>query len=257
MSSLELNQASDVWTEDSAWKSLYKVGGMAALLAILVGLCEIIISFLPGGSASPETIIDWFTLFRNNSFLGLRDLGLLNIFLVALGVLVSFALYGAHRQVNKTYATLALIVSILGAAVFYATNRAFSMLDLSNQYAAATTDGQRMLLAGAVQAILSVGKSHAPGTFIAFFLTEFSSMAMSLVMLRSKIFSNTSAYAGIVGFGLLVIFEIYSSFMPAVRDVAMIIAMLGGLVSMAWYILVARRLFQLGQGILKEEENRN
>jgi uncharacterized membrane protein len=241
---------SSVETADSNWQSLYKIGGMAALIAVLVGLIEITITFLPGGNASPETIIDWFTLFQNNWFLGLRNLGLLNIFLVALGVLISFVLYGAHRQNNKTYAALALIISILGAAVFYATNRAFSMLDLSNQYAAATTDSQRTVLEAAGQAMLSVGKSHTPGTFLAFFLSEVSGIGMSLVMLRSKIFSKASAYAGMLGFGLLLIFEICSSFMPAVKDVVMIIAMLGGLSSMVWYILVARRLFQLGQGKL-------
>ncbi len=237
----------NVNTEDSYWQSLYKIGGTAALLAVLVGLAEIAISFLPGGNASPETVGDWFTLFQNNGFLGLRDLGLLNIFLVALGVLVFFALYGAHRQVNRTYAALVLIISILGAAVFYATNRAFSMLDLSNQYATATTDSQRMVLTAAGQAMLSVGKSHSPGTFIAFFLSEISSIGMSLVMLRGMVFSKASAYAGLVGFGFLLIFEIYSSFLPAAKDVAMMIALLGGLSSMAWYILVARRLFQLGQ----------
>jgi len=239
---------STVETADSNWQGLYKIGGTAALIAVLVGLIEITITFLPGGNASPETIIDWFTLFQNNWFLGLRNLGLLNIFIVALGVLISFSLYGAHRQVNKTYAALALIISILGAAVFYATNRAFSILDLSNQYAAATTDSQRIVLAAAGQAMLSVGKSHTPGTFMAFFLSEISSIGMSFVMLRSKIFSKASAYAGMLGFGLLLIFEICSSFVPAVKDVAMIIAVLGGLSSMAWYILIARRLFQLGQG---------
>ncbi|MFH1632889.1 MAG: DUF4386 family protein [Chloroflexota bacterium] len=236
-------------TAGSNWQSLYKIGGMAALIAVLVGIMEIAITFLPGGNASPETVIDWFMLFQNNWFLGLRNLGLLNILLDALGVLIFFALYGAHRQVNKTYATLALIISILGTAVFYATNRAFPMLDLSNQYAAATTESQRIGLAAAGQAMLSVGGSHTPGTFLAFFLLEVSGIGMSLVMLRSKIFSRASAYAGMLGFGLLLIFEICSSFIPAVEDVAMIIVMLGGLSSMVWYILIARRLFQLGRGV--------
>jgi uncharacterized membrane protein len=239
---------SSIETADAKWQSLYKIGGTAALLAVLVGLAEIAITFLPGGDASPETIVDWFTLFQNNPFLGLRNLGLLNILVDAFGVFIFFALYGAHRQVNKTYATLALIVSLLGTAVFYATNRAFSMLDLSNQYAAATTESQRLVLAAAGQAMLSVGGSHTPGTFLAFFLLEVSGIGMSLVMLRSKIFSKISAYAGMLGFGLLVIFEICSSFIPAVEDVAVMIAILGGFASMVWYILIARRLFQLGRG---------
>ena len=80
---------------------------------------------------------------------------------------------------------------------------------------------------------------------------QVAGIVISIVMLRSKVFSKATAYAGILGFGLLLIFEICSSFVPAL-DLAMIFAMGGGLLSMAWYILVARRLFQLGQGISKE-----
>ncbi len=39
----------NVNTEDSYWQGLYKIGGTAALLAVLVGLAEIAISFVPGG----------------------------------------------------------------------------------------------------------------------------------------------------------------------------------------------------------------
>jgi hypothetical protein len=253
MSQLILNQVTDAETADSNWESLYKIGGTAALMAVLVGLIEIIINFFPGGSASPETVIAWFTLFQNNWFLGLRNLGLLNIILTVLGIPVFLALYAAHRRVNKAYAALAMIISFVGVAVFLATNRAFPMLELSGQYAAATTDAQRSMLAAAGQAMLSVGKSHTPGTFLGFFLSEVAGIAISMVMLRSKVFSKVTAYAGILGFTLLLISDICSSFVPALVDVAMIFAMGGGLLSMAWYILLARRLFQLGSGILEEE----
>lgn len=253
MSQSNLNQVTDAEIADSNWKSLYKLGGAAALMAVLVGLSEIIITFLPGGgmSSGAETVIDWFTLFQNNWFLGLRNLGLLNIVLTALAVPIFFALYAAHRRVNQAYAALAMIIAFIGVAAFFATNRAFPMLELSRQYAAATTDAQRSMIAAAGQAMLSVGQSHTPGTFIGFLLTEVAGIVISIVMLRSQVFSKATAYAGILGFGLLLIFEVCSSFVPAL-GVAMLFAMGGGLLSMVWYILVARRLFQFGQGISKE-----
>lgn len=237
----------DAEMKDVAWKSLYKIGGMAALSAVVVGFIEIGIGFLPGGNAVPGTVIDWFTLFQNNWFLGLRDLGLLNMFLVALGVFIFFGLYGALQQVDKTYSSLALIASFLGAAVFYATNRAFAMLDLSNQYAAATTGDQRMLLAAAGQALISVGKSHTPGTFLAFFLSEIAGIMISVAMLNGKVFSKITAYTGILGFTVLLIFEICSSFVPTLSNVAMLIVTVAGLLSIIWYILVARRFFQIAR----------
>jgi hypothetical protein len=253
MPQLRLDQVTDAEIADSNGKSLYKIGAAAALIVVLAALVEMIITFFPGGSTSPETAIDWFTLFQDNWFLGLRNLGLLNIVITVLGIPTFFALYAAHRRVNQAYAALAMITSFIGIAVFLATNRAFPMLELSSRYAAATTDAQRSMLVAAGQAMLSVGKSHTPGTFMGFLLSEVAGITISVVMLRSRIFSKVTAYAGMLGFVLLLIFEICSSFVPALIGVAMIIAMGGGILSMTWYILIARRLLQLGSRVLNEE----
>jgi hypothetical protein len=231
---------------ESDYKPLYRLGGAAAMLVVLTALFEIGITFLPGGYPTTETVIDWFTLLHNNWFLGLRNLGLLNILMTALGLPMFFALYIAHRHVAHTFAALAVTICFIGAAVFYATNRAFPMLDLSIRYSAATTEAERSVLAAAGQALLSIGQSHTPGTFLGFFLSEVGGILLSLVMLRGQVFSRTVAYAGIAAFGLFSVFEILSSFVPSLHDVALIIAMGGGLASMAWYTLIARRLFQLG-----------
>jgi hypothetical protein len=243
-SSIHIKESKSV-NANFSWASLYKLGGMAALLIVLTALLEIILTFLPGGYASSETVTDWFTLFQNNWFLGLRNLGLLNIVMTLLGIPMFLALYIAHRNADPQYATLALVTSFIGVAVFYATNRAFPMLDLSNQYAAATTDAQRAMLSAAGQSMLSVGESHTPGTFLGFFLSEVAGILISAVMLRSRVFNTLNAYFGILGFSLLLIFEICSSFVPSLSGVVLIFAMSGGLLSMAWYTLIARRLFQL------------
>jgi hypothetical protein len=230
---------------DLIWNSIYRVGGMAALGTLLVGVVEIGITFLPGGNTPCVTVFDWFTLFQTNSFMGLRNLGLLNILFNALAIPTFFALFGAHRKTSQTLAALAMIISFIGVAVFYATNRAFAMFDLSNQYALATSEAQKAILAAAGQAMLSVGQSHTPGTFIAFFLSESAGLLISVVMLRDRIFSKANAYVGLLGFSFLLIFEICTSFVPGLRSVAMIFAMLGGILSLVWDILVAQRFFHL------------
>lgn len=246
MDSLTSNQLSS-GSADQNWRNLYKIGGIAALGTVLVGVTEMGITFLPGGNAAFTTVFDWFTLFQNNWFMGLRNLGLLNILFYALDIPIFFALYGAHRKTSQTLAGLAIIISFIGVAVFYATNRAFAMLDISNQYVLATTEAQRSILAAAGQAMLSVGQSHTPGTFIAFFLSEFASLLISVVILQGKLFSKTNAYVGFIGFSFMLIFEICASFVPALQGVAMIFAMLGGILSLVWEILVAQKLFHLAQ----------
>ena len=230
------------------WTGIYKIGGVAALSAVLVALLEIVITFLPGGNVIQETVLDWFNLLQENWFMGLRNLGLLNIILNILAIPAYFALYAAHRQdKNQPSAAFAMIISFIGIGVFLATNRALPMLALSNQYTVASTDAQRAALEAGGQSMLSVGESHTPGTFLGFFLLEVAGVVISIVMLRSKVFSNFTAYAGIFGFGILLIFEFFSSFVSGLSMVTILLAMFGGLLSMVWYILIARRLFQLGQ----------
>lgn len=102
----------------------------------------------------------------------------------------------------------------------------------------------------AVQALRGVGKSHSPGTFINYFLTEIAVIITALVMLRSQVFSQATAYAGILGFGLMIGFEICSAFVPTLFSVATLLSMIGGILSMVWYILLAHKFFQLGRGLV-------
>jgi len=235
------------------WERLYTVGGIAALIAVLVGFVETSITLFPGGMSSVTvTVLDWFTLFQSNPFMALRNLGLLNMFFNVSAIPAYLALYAAHRKVNHAYAALAMTTAFIGVAVFFGTNRAFPMLDLSNQYATATTDSKRASLVAAGQAMLSVGQSHTPGTFLAFFFADVAGIAMSVVMLRSNVFGKINSYLGILGFALLLLFEILTSFVWTLDSATMILAMFGGLLSMMWYVLLAFRLFQLGQGALVE-----
>lgn len=224
---------------------LYKLGAVSALLILFTAVLEIVITFLPGGYASADTVVDWFNLLHTNWFLGLRNLGLLNIVMTALGIPLFFAMYSIHRQADPTLSTLALIISFVGVAVFYATNRAFSMLDLSIQYAAATTELQRYILEAAGQAMLAVGQSHTPGTFIGFFFSEAAGIMISVVMVRCRIFSRLTGYAGVLGFGMLLVYEVSQSFVPALVGIALVFALIGGLLNLLWYGLIAHRLFQL------------
>ncbi len=227
------------------WAGLHKLGAVTSLLILCTAVLEILITFLPGGYASAETVVDWFNLLHDNWFLGLRNLGLLNIVMTALSIPMFFALCMAHWKVNPKYSALAMIISFIGVAVFYATNRAFAMLELSTQYAAASTDAQRAVLEAGGQALLAVGQSHTPGTFIGFCLSEIAGLLISFVMLRGGIFSKLNAYAGILGFGMLLVYEISQSFVPALLGIALIFAMIGGLLNLVWYGLVAHRLLQL------------
>ena len=127
MSQPELKQVIEAGTAESGWKSLYKVGGTTVLIVVLIPLAEVGISYLPGvarASQGTVTVVDWFTLFQNHWFLGLRNLGLLNIVGAALLAPTFLAIYSALRRDNEAYAAFGTILFFVGLAVYLASNRA-------------------------------------------------------------------------------------------------------------------------------------
>jgi hypothetical protein len=247
MSSTSIQQTNTLSIEAS-WKSLYRLGGAAALLAVLVALTDILLTFLPAGAEQPGTMtaVDWFKLFHQSWFFGLRNLGLFpNILTLALLIPVFLALYGVHRRANPAYAMLAMVLSLTGTAIYLSSNAAFPMLTLSTKYAAATTEVERTLLAAAGEAILAHGEDFTPGAFTGFLFSEMAMVAISFIMLRGGVFSKATAFAGVLGGLFLIIFTVWSTFIPVLFEVSMLLAMLGGLSSIVWYILTARTLFRL------------
>ena len=229
---------------ESGLKGLYGLGGITALIVLVGPLAEVLISFLPGVARHTQqtvTAIDWFTLLQNHWFIGLRNLGLLNIVGAALLAPTFLALYFALRRDNEGFGAFGTILFFVGLAIYLASNRAFAMLSLSGQYASATTEAQRSLLAAAGQAMLAESQTRAGIPLI-----EFAGLVVSVVMLKGKVFSKATAYAGILGNALLIVVEIILGFLHRLPGAGMVVAAGGGLSIMAWYFLVGRRLLQLG-----------
>jgi hypothetical protein len=219
-----------------------RTGVVSAYLAILVGILEISINFLPAGKISPASVQDWVRLFQNNWFVGLRDLGLLNIALTILGLLVIFSIYEITREENNSFATLALIVAVMGGTIYIGTNKALPMMEMSRQYMQASTEAQRTSLMAAGQTFLLEGTAHTPGTFIGLALNELAFVLTSFAILSSKKFGRGTAIAGMIGFGALLINEIIQVALPTISALGLLIAMIGGIISMIWYFSIARAL---------------
>jgi len=235
-----------------AWNRFYRVGAFAAFVAVLVMISEIVITFLPGGGrVNPEdvTVVNWFELFQDSWFLGLRNLGLINMIATTLLIPTVVALFGALRGKHGPWAILALILTLAGTAVYLGGNTGLAMLSLSHQYAAAAGEAQRMAIEAAGRAMLALGESHTPGTFVAFLLIECGGILNSFLMLRSPHFARATAVAGLLGNAGLLAFEIASAFIPALFDASLLIAGVGGILSMVWYVMTGRDLIRLGRGV--------
>lgn len=102
---------------------------------------------------------------------------------------------------------IAMALVFVGIATYFPSNIAFSMLSLSDQYAAITTDTPRTMFLASGQALLTGLQSST--FYVSYILMSTAGLIISSVMLRSNnIFSKVTAYVGILasvlGLGLFV-----------------------------------------------------
>jgi hypothetical protein len=241
------NQTVGAETMDSAWRGLYRASGIAALIAAIIfrrWLGAEVALF--SAQEPPSTVIGWFTLLQSNRLLGLTFLNVFDIVNYALVGLIFLGLYAALRRANRSYMTLATMLGGVGIAVYFASNQAFALLSLSDQYAAATTDAHRSMILAAGQALLTMNdfSQGGGGINLSFYLVTLAGLIMAVVMLRSSIFSKATAYVGILAnvFGLGVILTL--AFAPTMTFIPLSASAPFLLI---WYILIGLRLLRLAR----------
>lgn len=239
---------------DPKWKSLYRIGGAAALLCALMYIITLMV-YVPANLASPPpaTVVEWFKVFEDSPIIGLFYLGLGDIIIMLLWGPIALALYVVLKKSSRTWSLIATTFVFVGMAVYLATNTAFSMLSLSQEYGAATTEAEQSTLLAAGQAMLAITRGTGQ-LYAGMQLVWLAGFVLSVVMLRSAAFSKATAWVGILGLGLLVAGIIggghYTSVgeYSAIQGAIVVIQYIGGgLFSLVWYILVGLRLWKLGQ----------
>jgi hypothetical protein len=132
---------------------------------------------------------------------------------------------------------VATALGFTGIMMYIASNPAVEMLSLSEKYAAAITDADRMILLAAGQALVAGWQGTA--FQVAYLLGSIAGIAVGFVMLQSSDFSKVTAYmtilANVVGFGL---------YIPVV---GVYISVFSVLFLEIWYILLGQKLVLLGQ----------
>jgi len=240
-----MNQAPEAESTDPRWRRLYRLAGAGALISAVFIPIQVLV-FIVWPPPLEGTAADWFALFQDNPLVGLLDLDLLlvadNVFLVP----IFLALYVLLRRDGESVMAIATALGFLGIAFFIASNPAFEMLSLSDPYATATSEAQRSTFLAAGEAMLATWQGT---TFqAAYILGSVAGIAVGAVMLRSAVFSNLTGWMAIlgnaVGLGLYV---------PVV---GVYISVFSVLFLEIWYILLARRLFQLGRGASDMEAGR-
>lgn len=226
--------------DDLRWKELYKIGAISsAIVAILVIFAIIAYLIWPftAGVISTEEI---FIILQNDLLGGLMSLDLILLLTELVNILPLLALYIALKQVNETYALIALVLGLIAVILIIAVRPLADLVYLSDQYAAATSEADRGQYLAAGEALLALFNGTAWMVFTVFL--ALSGLISALLMRQSHIFKKSTAIAGIVASAPGLAF-----FIPVLGVLLLFVGTIGGIV---WYLLVARDFFQYERQII-------
>ncbi len=242
-------------TADPAWKYLYIAGGVAALLAVFVfrrnlGAELSLLGMMGILKVPPLPIraVDWIKLFQSNWLVGLTYLNFFDIVEYLLVGLLFLALYGALRKTAKGVMLIATILGLVGITVYIASNQAFAMLALSKRYAAVTATAEQSNLLAAGEALLAENNPgflyQGTGIYLSLFLVLLAGLIISIVMLRSSVFSKATAIMGILANGIGLCYFLFPVFAPTAIWIPHSVS---APFRVIWYFLIALRLFKLAR----------
>jgi hypothetical protein len=225
------------------WRGLCKWGGVAAWLLVVYSLVTMVQLVVLGGQ--PATATEAFDLLQKSRLLGLLRLDFPTVLALPLYYLVFLGLYVALRREEPGGTTVATLLAFVGVTLVLATPMGLSMVPLSDSYAAATSDEARTQIRTVGEAILATDMWHSTGAFMGGLLAQVGAVLVSVVMLRTRVFSRVTGYVGVATHGLDLLHIVLGPVLPMAGFVLMAVA---GPLYLAWFPLVARRLVQLGRG---------
>jgi len=228
---------------DSKWESLYKTGGVSALVIGTLFIVEMIV-YIATSAPSLTDAAAWFSLFHNNRFVGLVDFGILEQYGLILFVPMFLALYTALRQASESYMKIAAILAFAGIAANFATSKLFPLLTLSDLYVAATTEIQKSQFLAAGQATLAVSAlGGISGSVEGGIPLAVAGLIISAIMLRSNTLGRVVAYVGILANGIGLVMYFNAAAAPSMAGSPFFVAFF--LLSVTWFILIGRTLLRI------------
>jgi hypothetical protein len=220
--------------EDFRWKDLYRIGSISSgLIAVLIVLAVVAYFIWPYAveTASTEEI---FIGLQNDRLGGLMSLDLLLLVVEVFNVLLLLALYVSLRQVNESYALIALVFGLIGVVLIFVVRPLADLVYLSDQYIAAATEVAKSQYLAAGEALLALFSGTSWMLFTLFM--AISGLSSSLLMFQSHIFKRSTAITGLISSAPGLLF-----FIPVLGT---LLLFLGTFASILWCLMMARDLFQ-------------
>jgi hypothetical protein len=136
--SVPLERITELEIPDDHWKDLYKIGGISSIViavSVILAIAAYFIWPYQDSIVSMETI---FMALQTDLIGGLLSLDISLLLIAPINFLLFLALYVALKQVNESYALIALIMALMAVLLVVQTRPLAELILLSDKYAAAT-----------------------------------------------------------------------------------------------------------------------
>ncbi len=183
----------------------------------------------------PETAIEWMILLHEQPLLGVLHLDFLYIINNTFLIFFYFVLYITLKKDDASWLNIALITGIIGAILYYVSNRSIEMLYLSNRYYLTSDTTQQLSYLHIAETYLDLWKGTSFNIY--YVLSAMSLLIFSLVMMKDTFYSKKTALCGLIS-GILMIIP------SSVGTIGMIFALLSLIPWVAFSYLVMMRLMR-------------
>jgi hypothetical protein len=233
------------------WKNLHKISGISTLVILVLLLGEVVVyAVLP----SPSSTIECIELFIRKPLFGLLHFDLLGMISYLLFIPLMLSLYTILRRNSESVSLIATVLFLVGIAVFFASNTAFSLLSLIKQYAVAVTETEKAMLMASCHATITLFNVQA--FMISYIIISAAWVMISIVMLWSGLFNRFTAYMGILAGASGIIAEILENTSKLFINVAVAFYFAAIVFLFIWVLLTGRKLLSIG-AILHTTDNQN
>ena len=237
--SIERSSGEAEASPDPSWRGLYRVGGVSAVLFVVLTIVSIVLAFitpqpqssggslmLPGGVATLQYIASNRSVFILDQILFVGP--------VVLTMVVFLALYVALKHLSKSYAAIGAVVGIVGVVLsLVPLSLVGGLVYLSDQYVAATTVAQRAGFTTAAESLIAQNNIVSAGGI----LFAVGVLVIALAMLKG-VFQKGIAYVGIVTGVVGIICEAFRPILGPGYSIYLIL--------LIWLLAVGWKLYRLG-----------
>lgn len=229
-------------TEDSSVSGLCLAGGIAAFLQLvtLIGIMAVMATL----GMRPTSVEDYFSLQQHSRLAAILRGDFLSLVMIALYLGTVPALYVSLRRAKPAGVAMAALFVLIGVVLCFATESTFALLHLGDQYAAAHSAVEKAEILAAGRAAVATDMWNSSGGYLCGILLQGGSIIMSVIMMRSRMFSRLTAYAGLFSNAIDLAQHAQRPFTHTVPVAA---AILMGLFYLLWFPLLSRDLFRISR----------